>query len=275
MTSEEYIKQQISAGYKVHFNEGIWWQRVRPLCYKPAAIFDKIEPGESGPHFKQLCLKYSHMVSNKSLANAFWSVMFLKQEKLKNFSMKSLSSSHRARVRKGLNQLEIKKINQIEPVIDDIKNICISTAIRTNHGKPPEYYVNNYQNWKSWIIKEFNIPKREWWGAYNQKSLVAYMYSVHINDIMYNFTAKSHTDFLDKCPNDALIFTFLEYCSTLDGCKHIIFGDWGNNLPTLNRFKEKYGFEKVDLPMYEYYNPLVKLAIKTNRFISRVRKSCE
>ncbi len=259
MTSKEFIEQQIAAGYKIHFNEGVYWQRVAPFFYKPVLHLEEIVPGKSHPKLVKSFFGYSHLVSNKQSANKNWFVMLLSHEKLKEFNIKSLSSSKRARVRKGLKLTEVKKIENIEYEIEDLKNICISTAIRTKAGKPPEYYTKSYNKWREWITKEFALPKREWWGSYCKGMLIAYFYSVQINDTIFIFAAKSHTDFLNKCPNDALFYTFLDYCKNLETCRQVIFGDWGKNTPTLNEFKQKYGFEKVCLPMYAKYNPLVHI----------------
>lgn len=267
MTSEEFINQQIAAGHKIHVNRGVWWQRVAPFCCKPVINFK--ETGTSNPLLIKSFLKYSYVVKDPAIANSHWDVMLLHRDKLKDFSIKSLSSSKRARVRKGLKFVEIKKIEDIEPVIDNIRDVCISTAIRTNHGLPPGYYLKKYKKWRSWLMKEFSLPNREWWGAYFNNSLIAYMYGVLIDDTMYDFTAKSHTDFLDKCPNDALIFTFLEYCKNLTGCNQVIFGDWSKNVPSLNKFKENFGFEKVELPMYVWINPLLNSLKKIKVIVTK------
>ena len=269
MRAEEFIKQQITTGHEIHFNKGIWWQRIAPFFYKPVVQFQETMPGKSAPAFFKSLSGYSHLVSDKKLANKYWSVMLLDHEKKKEFTIKSLSSSKRAQVRKGLRLTEIKKIENIEPVIEDIKNICISQARRTLHGLPPEYYIKHYKKWRIWITKEFNLPKREWWGSFYQGSLIAYNYSVQVDDAMAIYTAKSHTDFLDKCPNDALVYTFLDYCKSLDNCKKIIYGEWSREAGSLNEFKRKYGFERVDFPVYAKYNPLVLLCKKGASRLSR------
>ena len=186
--------------------------------------------------------------------------MSLNHAKLKEFFIKSLSSSKRARVRKGLKLTEVKKIEKIDPVIEDIKDTCISQAKRTGYGLPPEYYVKHYKNWRSWI-------KREWWGVYYKKKLIAYRYDILINDTMYFIATKSHTDFLDNCPNDALMYTFISYCKSLKGCKWLNAGDWNVYKPTINNFKQLFGFEKVDLPIYTKYNPLINIFKKLNSVI--------
>lgn len=265
MTDKEFIDQQISAGYKIHFNEGVWWQRRHPLFCKPAHFLQEIKPGESKPKMSKSLLGYSHLVNDNKLANKFWSVMILSDEKLNEFSIEKLPNTKRRRIRKGLKLTKVKRIESIEPVLEDIQNICISQAKRTLHGLPPEYYSNNFDNWKSYITREFALPNREWWGVFYNGKLIAYRNDVLLNDTMYFLTTKSHSEFLDKCPNDALMYTFIDYCQSLDGCRRLNAGDWNEERETINNFKELFGFQKIDLPVYAHFNPLVKLSKKIKR----------
>jgi hypothetical protein len=271
MTSEEYIQKQISVGAEIHFNEGVWWSKIAPFFYKPANPFQVVESGKSRPKMRKALLGYSHIVNDKKAANRYWSVLQMNQERLKKFEMKSLSSSKRAQVRKGLKLTEIKAIENIETVIEDIKNICVSAALRTQHGKPPEYYTTHYNEWKSWIIKLFKLSGGEWLGSFYNGALIAYYYTVQIEDTMIIQAAKSHTDFLDRCPNDALLYVFLSNCRNLNDCSTVIFGDWSNDAPSLNIFKQKYGFEKTDLPGYVKYNPLVYAIKKVSTILNNRR----
>ncbi len=262
MTSEEFIRQQINCGYKVHFNDEVWWQKRAPFFYKPVNFLQKINPGESRPSIFKSFFGYSHLVHEKQYANKYWPVMLLSYEKLREFDISSLPSSKRARVRKGLRLTDIKKIENIDSVIENIKNICISTAMRTRHGLPPEYYVKRFKKWRSWITRLFNLSKGDWWGSFYQGTLIAYIYAFQIDDTMLISAAKSHSNNLDKCPNDALLFSLLNYCKNLHDCKKVIFGDWSKDAQSLNEFKMKFGFKKKDLPLYVRYNPAVSLIKK-------------
>jgi hypothetical protein len=262
MKSEEFIRQQIKAGQKIHFSKGVWWRRASHFFYKPALPLEIIKPGSARPGLKKLFLGYSHLVGSEKDANRHWNVMLLDEEKLKSFGIKSVSSAKRARVRKGLRLNDIKKIDDMDKVIEEMKEICISAAKRTGHGKEPEYYIKRYEEWKKFMKSEFSLPQREWWGAFCEGKLVAYFYAYHIGDAMFISAAKSHTDFLEKCPNDALLFSFLEYCRDMEGCKKVIFGDWSKDAPSLNEFKERYGFGKASFPVYMWVNPIAGFYLK-------------
>lgn len=261
MKAEEFIKQQIDAGYKVHHHDNVWWQRYAPWFYRPVVPLQKLIPGSARPNRLLSFLGYSHVVETGEDTNKSWPVMMLEDELLESFSMTVLSSSKRARVRKGMRLNEVRKIDSVDSVITDMQTICISAAHRTEHGKPPEYYTKHYRKWRDFMVGEFSIPGREWWGAFSQGSLVAFYYAYNVEETMFISAAKSHSDFLANCPNDALLYSFLQYCRDLDDCRRVIFGDW-SEVPSLNKFKERYGFRKTDLPVYAWYNPVALWAKK-------------
>ncbi len=264
MLAEEFIAQQIKAGYAIHFHDGVWWQRAAPFFYRPVLPLQEILPERARPKLSKLFLGYRHITSEGSHVNKRWSVLLLDDEALRTFSIKSISSSKRARVRKGLSHNEIRRIESFEQVADKMQTICISAAHRTGHGKPPDYYTKHYTEWRDFMSREFSIPGREWWGAFHQGVLVAFYYAYQIEETMFISAAKSHTDFLAHCPNDALLYSFLVYCRDLGDCSRVIFGDW-SEVPSLNSFKERYGFRRADLPVYAWYTPAVRWLMKRSR----------
>lgn len=269
MTYDEFIERVLAIGYDVHLNEGVWWIKTAPFFYEPVVPYQVLEYASSKPKFHKALLGYSYLVSNEHYANRYRSIMLMNEERLKCFGMNSLPSKRRNKVKKGLKLTENRKIDSVEDVIDDMKEILISKAKRTHHEVSPDYYVKHYQEWRDSVIKQFNIDKgkKEYWGSFYNGSLIAFFTMIQINDTMIINTGSSHTDHLDKCPNDALRFVFLEYCRDLKDCKKVISGLWSDNKPSLNEFKESYGFDKVDLPVYtEYRFPFIKvLAMKLKR----------
>ena len=278
MTHEEYIERVLALGYNVHFNDEVWWIEAEPFFCKPANPYQVLEAGKSRPKLHKSLLGYSYLVSAEKHANKYYSILLLNEEQLHNFEIKSLSSSKRAQVRKGMKLTEIRKIESIETVIDDIKEIEISKAVRTGYGKPVKYYSEHFPEWRDRTIKEFNADKgrKEYWGSFFKGSLIAYMKIFQIDDTMIINYAASHTDHLDKCPNDTLTFSILEYCRNLHNCNKVSYGTWSEDRDSLNVFKQKYGFKRVDFPVYAKYNlqilPIAKKLIAMKQ-ISKFKKN--
>ncbi|MBI5739845.1 MAG: hypothetical protein HZA16_03905 [Nitrospirae bacterium] len=268
MTSEEFIERVHTIGYDVHLNDGVWWIKSDPFFYKPVVPMQMLEPGKVTPKLYKAILGYSHLVRDKQYANKYQSIALLNEEQLRNYSLLSLSSSKRAQVKKGLKLTLIRKIEDIGPVLDDIREIEISKAVRTGRGKPPEYYTKYRDKWSAWTIKQFNGDKgkKEYWGSFYKGLLIAYMKVFQINDTMIINYAASHTDHLDKCPNDALTYSIIDCCRELPECRQVSYGAWSTDRPSLNEFKNKFGFAREDLPVYAKYNfniiPYVKTIIE-------------
>lgn len=272
MTSKEFIDRVLDIGYDVHFNDDVWWIKIAPYYYEPVIPYQVIERGAARPNLFKALLGYSHIVPNWSQANKTKAVMLLNEEKLRSFGMSSLPSKRRNKVKKGLRLTESKKIDDIEAIIDDIKEILVSKAERTKFGDPADYYTKNYDDWKATLIKQFNIDKgqKEYWGSFYKGKLIAFFTMIQIDDLMIITNGSSHSAYLNKCPNDALRFDFLEYCRKLKDCRKIISGLWSETKPSLNEFKESFGFERVELPVYARYN--LNLVPIAKKFISLKNK---
>lgn len=272
MTSDEFIERVLEIGYEVHLNDGVYWIEYEPFFYSPVIPYQVIEPGKAKPKMLKALLGYRHHVSDKKYANTYEPIQLMSEARLINFGMQSLSSSTRARVRKGLRLTKVIRIEEIEPVLDDMKAIEISKARRFRQAKPPEYYMKYDNKWRDWTIKQFNGDrgKKEYWGSFYNDTLIAYMKIQQMYDMMMINNVASHSSHLDKCPNDALLFSVLEYCRNLPSCKKVSHGGWDNDNPTLNKFKQKYGFERVDLPVYAKYYfhilPILKKILELIKF---------
>ncbi|MBI5739846.1 MAG: hypothetical protein HZA16_03910 [Nitrospirae bacterium] len=238
-------------------HDNIWWQENFPLFYKPVNFFESFNPGAARPIRIKSLFGYSHFVSDQKYANDVRPMMILNEEALNKFSLPGLSKNKRTRIRKGLALNEVRRIDDIERVIKDIQKICISMSSRSHNGRPPEYYSEKYGEWKSFMIKEFSLPNREWWGVFHNGSLIAYRYAVLIDDTMHFRATKSRTDFLDKCPNDALMYAVLNYCKDNSECRQVSAGPWNASKYSINKFKEQFGFERVDFPAYAKYSPFI------------------
>lgn len=256
MTSEEFIKRVLEIGYDVHFNDGVCWMEIKPFFYGPANPYQVIEPGKAKPRLYKALLGYRHYVSDERFANRHEALMILNDERLSKFGIESLTSSKRAQVRKGLKLTKIRKIEMIEPVIEDLREIETSKARRIKEVKRPEYYLEHYEKWRAWTIKQFEVDKgrKEYWGSFYFNTLIAIMKINMIDDTMIINYVASHSEHNDKCPTDALLFSVLEYSKNLAGCKKVSYGGWDKRRPTLNKYKENYGFERFDVPVYAKFN---------------------
>jgi hypothetical protein len=250
MNEEEAGLALKAAGFPVHRHAGVWWIQTAPLFCKPLDPLRLIAPGSARPNFRLSPLGYSHAVAESSAANQSWSIVYQHHDSLAEFGMDTLKPKRRTWVRKALRHVEVRPIKEIHAALDAMNEISISSAERTGHGLPPDHYRAQRKQWEEYRLREFSIPGREWWGAYLEGRLIAYLYAYVVGNTLTISAFKSHSEFLRFAPNDALLFTFLEYARDCLDCEHVLYGDWNEEVPTLNEFKQRFGFSKKVVPVY-------------------------
>jgi len=159
--------------------------------------------------------------------------------------------------REGVEVIEIENEEDIRKWKEDIYRCNISALKRQGReGAFPdsfkEVYFRELALGKKLLRKYLKI-----YGAFHSGRLIAYMIVQAYNKLMEVSKAMSHTDFLDKRPNDALIahltreacekgFELLEYGLERTGLR----GKIPSLHPTLEMFRFKFGFEEVPIVVY-------------------------
>jgi hypothetical protein len=190
----------------------------------------------------------------------------------KTFSMENLAapsaekrSQIRRQVRTAFKELDIRPIDSLDGLLDDLQEINISAAHRTAAGLPPGYYERDRHRWESHMRMLFSLPDREWWGAFLKGKLIAYYYGYAVGGEWIIDTAKSTTEYLHCRPNDGLLFRVMESAINTHHCTRINYGGWTEGDPRLTQFKQKHGFKVVLLPVALRISPLVSLLLKASR----------
>lgn len=159
--------------------------------------------------------------------------------------------------KEGVNVIKINTEKGIDEWIEDIYQCNLSALKRQGRvGAYPDSYKeilhSELVSTKKHLGDYFNI-----YGAVYRGRLVAYMITREYKGLLHINKAMSHTQFLRKCPNDALINALVkEACE--GGFRWIDYGfdrvRRGGKLlslyPTLQKFKFKFGFEEVPVPIY-------------------------
>jgi hypothetical protein len=266
MTQDEFARQQIQLGHALHYHQGVWWekQRSRPFFYKPASRLQEIVPGASRPSPLRALVGYSHAVPPGAGHSTTWPTMIATWDRTDVFSLDNLAgatavkrSQVRRMVRTAQRELEIRMFHSCAELMHDLRQINIETALRTGAGRPPSYYTEQEDRWQAFIRSLFELPEREWWGAFYQERLIAYLYGYAIGRDWIVNTAKSLSDCMHLRPNDGLLFHAMERAINLHRCSRIVHGDWSENESKLTQFKAKHGFGRVDIPVQRSINPLV------------------
>lgn len=246
MTAEEYIAAKRAAGANLHFHDGVWWQTVRWGYCKPAILFEEVDPRRQAPARGRCALGYTHRVPEGAPCSGAWHPLLMRREAIAKVSLQAVDGKRRNSIRKGLKCCEVRLISDPAPVRADMTEIAISTAIRNERGHPPEYYRARNDDWWRGILSGAGYT--EWWGAFFEGRMIAYLAVQVAGHRAIIDGAKSWTEYLHACPNDALVYTFLESCRDRGTVAEIFYGGVSADKPTLNQFKESFGFKAERLP---------------------------
>jgi len=176
-------------------------------------------------------------------------------------SKQKFSKQSRNRIRKaekrGVAVIKIDSLDGIREWIDDIY-LCNLSALKRQRrlGAYPDSYKDVYLSEllssKNLLKDHFNI-----YAAIHRERLIAYIVIAEFNKLMQVNKAISHANFLDKCPNDALVAHIVK-----DACEQGF--DWfqygwdrvkrGGKIrslyASLQNFKFKFGFEEIPIHIY-------------------------
>ena len=199
-------------------------------------------------HDASVQVLYAHMFRTRNMSfEEIWKDKFSKNARY----------NVRRAEREGVEVIEIETLDDIRRWEEDIFRCNISALKRQGRaGAYPdscrEVYFTELASTKTLLRQYFKI-----YAAIYSGRLIAYMIVQEYNKLMEVSKAMSHTNFLDKRPNDALVshlikiaceagFELFEY-----GLERTRLGGKIPSLhPTLETFRFKFGFEEVPLLVY-------------------------
>ena len=254
MTEAEYIHQQRLLGWKIHENAGVYWRQKNSFFAQPVFEFRPFSVGFSVPKKIHSLLGYVHQVPDARQANKIVQFMGMSGETIRSYSLNQLDGKKRNKVRQGLKNCAVKAIEDIALHLEEMRQINISQASRlmgdVRFDTAPSAYVKNAEAWKQKMKTLFALPGRKWWGAFVGGKLIAYVVTLHIEDIVFFDTTKTHTEAFRFRPTDALYHTILEYLATDKTCARIMNSQVSR--PSLDEFKQQFLFRAT--PVYYYYS---------------------
>lgn len=246
MTAEEYLAARRAAGHRLHLHDGVWWESVRRGYCKPAILYEEVDPQRQAPAFWHAMLGCVHRVPPGRPASGHWHSLIMRREQIARVALETMEQKRRNLIRKGLRLTRVVKITDLNPYRTDLTEVAISTAIRNQRGHPPAYYREKGDEWWAGILR--GSAYTEFWGALHEGRLIAYLAVQMAGHRAIIDGAKSMTEFLHANPNDALVFTFLESCRDRGTIAEIFYGGWSTDKPSLNHFKESFGFRGEKIP---------------------------
>jgi hypothetical protein len=256
-------------GKPVHEHDGVWWTSRGPLYCQTVNDFQVIAPGTARPARRRALVGYSHQVPPGERASRYLEFLILDEEPLRRFGIESLGRGRRNTVRRGLKDLSIRPILEINDLLDDMLRISADQAARQLSAgyanRSPEYFYQRHERWRREMRAEFERKGARWWGAWREGRLVAFITTLAVDGVLLVRTTKSETASLKHCPNDGLYFAMLADAGKRPDVVRVVNG---NPLrPSLDKFKVEFGFRRVAVP---YYTTPMALFSKTKALRARL-----
>jgi hypothetical protein len=270
MKSQTYIEQELKAGCLAHYHAGVWWQSHAAGGCKPVLPFQQIVPGTAAPRLGKSLLGYNHLAPADACSTGRAAFYLLRGQALRSYSLDNLNDGKRRGILKAQRAgIVITRLTSLEPFWEDLRELAMSATSRTGYGKPAEFYRVHFPQWQESLRREFAKPDREWWGAFRQGRLGAYMYGYLIDHTLHLANVKIHTDFVKQHAGDLLLYWLVEHSKTLSECSQVDVGRSAPNSPSVDRWKELHGFERVEFGEHYCYRLPVRLALRGVLCLSR------
>ncbi len=262
MIEAEYAQQLLEQGYSVHFHDDVWWVTVVPGFCRPVWRSRCFPVNGARPKFSKSFLGFSHSTDPEYANSRPYQVIQRDIASNEKFSIDSLSSNRRSKVRRGLKRVDVQLTNDIAASLPQMMDVVIDARQRTGAGKPAEFYSKHGQRWQNSIENVAKQKDNFFILALLDNRVVAYFHCIVVEQTMSITAAKSHSDFLSEYPNDALVFTAMDYAYNHWNCQSIIYGDFSPDDSQLNQFKFGYGFQCHEIAQYEFLRPGVRFLKK-------------
>ena len=259
MTVATFAGQQRSLGLRIHEHDGEFWEEVRPFYCKPAFPYRAFDRGAVRPDRWRSLLGYSHPVHRAEEGNRTLATMELDRGTLDGYGLEKLPQKKRNQVRRAMERCEIRLIADLESWLERMREINLGQAVRlgAEGAVSPERYTRDAEDWRAQIRREFALPGREWWGAFVDGRLAAYLRTYQVEDVRIIQQTKADPECYCHKPMDALYHAVLAHAAADPGCRRIVNGSPLHG--SLNHFKEQFLFRTVERPWYSSTAWLVEL----------------
>lgn len=265
LTEQEYVDENRRQFRRLHQRDGVWWTQIYPGFCRPAFKFRSVVPGTAKPLRSQALLGYSHFVPEMGMGNDAVRYMVLEGDDLRGFGMARLDSKKRNQVRKGLKCCEVRTISDLEGCLEDAREVCVSHSLRGAASRKAyhvshTFFIDQADTWRAQMRRDFASGGRQWFGAWHEGRLIAYLVTLQVESVLLIEKMKLHSDYLALGPSDALYFHVLSQLAQDASCLRII--NSSPQRPGLDRFKEQFLFKATPIPQYVSNPATYRLAMR-------------
>jgi hypothetical protein len=170
------------------------------------------------------------------------------------YDLGALSANTRSKVRRGLKQCEVGRMDPKE-VRAEGRGVNDDTIARLR-------FTHDVYDWNKYWDAVEAAPGAEVWGARIGGTLVAYTVILHVEGCAEILVARSHSAALKHYPNNALVFTAVHDLIRRDDVTRILFGfESVDTVTGVDNFKDSMAFRRWPVRQYIGLHPLAERAL--------------
>jgi hypothetical protein len=164
------------------------------------------------------------------------------------YDLDSLSANSRSKVRRGLKQCEIRRV--------DPSFVRVHGQVANNDTLRRTGFARDIYDWNRYWDAAAATPEVEVWGALRQNRLLAYLVAVPVEGCADILVARSADDGLRYYPNNAVLFTAARNLIQRPGIERILFGlEPLEAVAGVDSFKESMGFTRRPIRQRIVFHP--------------------
>jgi hypothetical protein len=167
------------------------------------------------------------------------------------YDLDSLSANSRSKVRRGLKQCEVRRI---DPGFARVHGETANNDTLRRTG-----FARDVYDWNRYWDAVAATPEIEVWGALREKRLLAYLVAVPVEGCVDILVARSADDGLRYYPNNAVLFTAARDLIQRPDIERILFGlEPLEAVAGVDSFKESMGFTRRPIRQRIVFHPFAE-----------------
>ena len=239
ITETELALFTMKRGKKVVQHSGRYWVETARGFFEPVHWLARV-PKEQINRPSHYCWGYRSCLHKEeaAYANGSLPIHLLDENDLTHYEEANLPAKRRSQLRKSRKVVQVVRIVEPEPYLEQGYDVLKSAVNRTHHGSIPAFdrYCENMQ-------RQFAEDKSILLAALVDGQMRGYVVLSAVDDVAYIDTVLLATEFLSTDMGTALAFESVQVARRCPQIKHVVYGLHSVEDSRLGVFKEGMGFK--------------------------------
>lgn len=255
---ESHVQWRKELGWKVKFNNGVYWNEVKKGFYQPIHLLQKISYDQisAPPGF---CWGYRAALTESNSLQANGAITVHLKTDLDNFSLTSLRGTRRRDVRMALKKVEFFEIDDPHFLQKNAYALYCSTLQRTKHARPQPKEL-----FERSCLRSINPGdgSRCVIGGIVEGRLAGFSEVYCIEGFAYVESIWIASEYVTTNISSGINYLIIELCKRSPQIHTVIHGQHARENEALNFFKKDMGYQLFKVPAKVHINPLASYLLR-------------